>query len=75
MNSVINLAVEVVGMFTNTISQCESNLQSMFCCHEDDRDCNCYSCLYEGFNTVPDEYDCAKKMNYYVLKYGSSYIK
>jgi hypothetical protein len=46
----------------------------MPCCHNDERNCYCYSCLYSGFRNAPDEYDCDKKMSYYVLKYGSSYI-
>ena len=61
-------------MFSNIITQCENNVLSMPCCHNDGRNCNCYSCLYSGFRDTPDEYDCDKKMNYYVLKYGSSYI-
>jgi hypothetical protein len=30
--------------------------------------------LYSGFREKPDEYNCEKLTNYYVLKYGSSYI-
>jgi hypothetical protein len=61
-------------MFNDIITQCENNVLSMPCCHNDGRDCYCYNCLYAGFRNTPDEYDCDKKMNYYVLKYGSSYV-
>jgi hypothetical protein len=60
-------------MFSDIITQCENNILSMPCCHNDGRDYYCYSSLYAGFCNTPNEYDCDKKMNYYVLKYGSSY--
>jgi hypothetical protein len=61
-------------MFDQVLSQCEQNVLSMICCHDDERICNCYNCLYAGFRVTPDTYNCEKKNNYYVLKYGSSYI-
>jgi hypothetical protein len=61
-------------MFDQVLSQCEQNVLSMTCCHGDERICNCNNCLHMGFWVTPDTYDCEKKNNYYVLKYGSSYI-
>lgn len=61
-------------MFAQVLLQCEQNINSMPCCHDDGRVCNCYNCLYAGFRNIPDTYNCEKKNNYYVLKYGSSYI-
>ncbi len=53
--------------------RCNENVMSMPCCHSDGRICYCYDCLREGFYHMPDTYECAKKMNYYVLNYGPSY--
>ena len=55
------------------MDQCLKNLDVTECCHDDGRECNCYICLNKGYRETLDEYDCTKKMNYYVLKYGSSY--
>lgn len=59
--------------FDNLLDQCYTNLGNMACCHHDNRICDCYDCLQNGFRNTTDEYDCHKKMNFYVLKYGSSY--
>jgi hypothetical protein len=62
-------------MFNHVLAQCLTNYQQMPCCHSDDRKCYCYNCLQPGFYVGGlDEYDCPKKMNFYVLKYGPSYI-
>lgn len=45
------------------------------CCHDDGRVCYCYDCLHKSFYslTTPDEYDCLKKLCYYVMNYGPAY--
>jgi len=62
-------------LFDQVITQCMSNISLMNCCHDDGRDCYCYNCLQPGFYVGGlDEYECDKKSNFYVLKYGPSYI-
>jgi SAM-dependent methyltransferase len=62
-------------MFNQVLTKCLTNYQQMSCCHNDDRICDCYKCLQPGFYAGGlDKYDCHKKMNFYVLKYGPSYI-
>jgi hypothetical protein len=47
----------------------------MPCCHGDGRKCYCYDCLQPSFYVGGlDEYECSKKLNFYVLKYGPSYV-
>jgi len=60
-------------MFETLIEKCNTNLESMDCCHKGAKECNCYQCLSADFHEMPDDYNCEKKLNYYVLKYGSSY--
>lgn len=55
------------------MQQCIQNIETTNCCHNNGRECNCYECLTTGFREEIDEYDCIKKMNYYVVKYGYSY--
>jgi hypothetical protein len=61
-------------MFDNLLSQCWENYKDAECCHENNNFCNCYNCLNNGFFSHSDEYDCEKKMLFYVLNYGASYI-
>lgn len=61
-------------MFNQILTQCWNNYQQMPCCHEQGHPCNCYNCLNDGFYSHADEYDCDKKMAFYVLNYGRSYI-
>ena len=61
-------------MFNQVIEQCLKNYPNLPCCHNDGRYCNCYDCLKRGFFGGLDEYECPKELNYYVLKYGPSFI-
>jgi len=61
-------------MFEQVLSQCRDNYKSAECCHGNDNPCNCYNCLNTGFFSHSDEYDCEKKMLFYVLNYGASYV-
>jgi len=66
-------------MFDKVLSLCKNNYEQAknYCCHKSVlKPCNCEQCLYEGFrnSNQPDDYNCDKKMNCYVLKYGSAYI-
>jgi len=63
-------------MFNQVINQCMNNVSLMNCCHNDGRHCYCYdNCIKPGFYEGGlDTYDCRKKVNFYVLKYGPSYI-
>ena len=61
-------------MFEQLLSQCWENYKESRCCHNNENICNCYHCLYEGFYSYSDEYDCEKKLLFYVLNYGASYI-
>jgi hypothetical protein len=63
-------------MFNQVLSQCWGHYKQMPCCHEKDYACNCYKCLSDGFwsDGHVDEYDCEKKMAFYVLNYGPIYI-
>lgn len=60
-------------MIKRLITQSYENVEHLDCCHEDKSNCCCYDCLKEDFRKRPDEYDCEKKMNYYVAKYAASY--
>lgn len=62
-------------MFTRVLQNCKNNYLQMPCCNDrDPNPCDCGSCLREQFRDNQDKYDCHKKMNYYVLNYGPSYI-
>jgi len=66
-------------MFNQVLSLCKNNYEQAknYCCHNSVlMPCNCEQCLSEGFRNPnqPDDYNCYKKMNCYVLKYGSAYI-
>jgi len=55
------------------LSRCNTNLATLGCCHGQ-TPCDCYQCLRGGFYPgMPDNYDCRKKLSYYVLNYGPSY--
>ncbi|MDD5022139.1 MAG: hypothetical protein PHR82_08455 [Endomicrobiaceae bacterium] len=64
-------------MFKELLLTCSKNLSRFSCCHDYSNDkCNCYQCLHDEYrrrNGKLDEYNCPKKMNFYVLKYGSSF--
>ena len=63
-------------MFKRLLAQCKTNYNKMECCGDRFK-CDCGACLSEGFDirsSKVDTYKCAKRMNYYVLKYGSSGI-
>lgn len=47
--------------------------KTLTCCHTDNRDCECYKCLQDGFYQTPESYNCAKKLNCYVLNYVPSF--
>jgi hypothetical protein len=70
-------------MFGQVLSLCEKNYNEAknYCCHGSNNlalmFCNssgCQECLKKDFRERPDDYDCDKKMNCYVLRYGSAYI-
>lgn len=62
-------------MFSHVLQNCKNNYLQMSCCNDRaPNPCNCGLCLYEQFHDNQDKYDCHKKMNYYVLNYGPSYI-
>jgi len=67
-------------MFNKILSQCWTNYQSMSndCCQCEQyqiyQRCNCSFCLSKDFHKRPDEYECDKKMLFYVLNYGAAYI-
>lgn len=60
-------------MLYRQIEKSYQEIQRLDCCHHDDRACCCYNCLRVGFHETPDEYECVKKLNYYVGKYAASY--
>jgi hypothetical protein len=58
------------------LNYCNQQLKALPCCHEDpvkSSNCDCYECLHDGFYATADDYECLKKLNYYVLNYGPSY--
>ena len=62
-------------MLNKILTQCLNNYPTFPCCHKDDRNCYCYNCIQPSFyDGGVDEYDCPKKLNFYVLKYGPSYV-
>jgi len=76
-------------MFDNVLSKCKDNYDlcknnyeqtKKYCRYGDGlalilcSSKGCQECLNIDFNEGPDNYDCYKKMNYYVLKYGSAFI-
>lgn len=45
------------------------------CCHEDKgRNCSCYPCVKHSFFDGKDDYSCLKKLCYYVMNYGPSFV-
>lgn len=67
-------------MFSQVLQNCRNNYLRIPCCHNDRpaEFCNCNTCLCLQYDhndvSHQDTYDCPKKLNYYVLKYGSPYI-
>lgn len=62
-------------MFNQKIISCNNFLRNAPCCNTTPGHmCNCYNELWSDFHTRPDTYNCDKKMNYYALNYGASYI-
>ncbi len=55
------------------LNKCDENYKTMPCCHTDDRVCLCSICWDKDFYCRADSYDCAKKLNHYVLNYGPSF--
>lgn len=60
-------------MLTRALNQCNEALSNHPCCKTDGTECNCVNSLSEDYHTRSDTYDCIKKMNTYVLRYGSAY--
>lgn len=62
-------------MFNQKIIACDHFLQTAPCCSTIlGHMCNCYNELRSDFYTRADTYNCDKKMNYYALNYGASFI-
>jgi hypothetical protein len=60
-------------MLNRQIEKSYQEVDRLNCCHQDGRPCCCYDCLKLGFHNEPDEYDCPKKLSYYIGKYAASY--
>ncbi|MDD9180717.1 MULTISPECIES: hypothetical protein [Aliivibrio] len=61
-------------MLGNALKKCDEQLNTLACCKTDETPCNCVSSLSEDYTTRADSYDCLKKMNTYVLRYGPAYM-
>lgn len=62
-------------MFNQQIISCDNFLRNSPCCSNiSGHICNCYNELRKDFYERPDTYNCDKKMNYYALNYGASFI-
>jgi SAM-dependent methyltransferase len=65
-------------MFYQVLSQCWNNYQQLPCCgceqYRNYKICCCSFCLEKDFYKRPDEYECDKKMLFYVLNYGPIYV-
>jgi hypothetical protein len=58
----------------NILLNSNSIYKKQQCCHSDERICNCYNCLEEGFyGPDPDTYSCLKKLCYYTMNFGPAY--
>ncbi|KFF65370.1 hypothetical protein SOV92_02860 [Pectobacterium brasiliense] len=60
-------------MFLNAMRDCNNEISSLECCG-DRSPCNCENSLTEDYYHRNDSYNCQKKMDTYVIKYGPSYI-
>lgn len=59
-------------MLSSTLQQCNNRLPTYQCCKEN-HICNCVNSLKDDFSIRPDTYNCQKKMDTYVLRYGLAY--
>ena len=57
------------------LSSSDRIYRAQSCCHDDERECNCYNCLHMTFYspTGPDTYNCLKKLCFYAMNYGPAY--
>lgn len=60
-------------MFLNALRNCNNEIAQLRCCG-DRNPCNCEGSLTADYYERNDSYDCQKKMDTYVIKYGPSYI-
>jgi len=70
-------------MFNDILLQCQESYVKIKCCHEHYTSCDCYNCKPNGLEnmfynpsqlTSGDGYYCEKKMLYYVISYGDTYV-
>jgi hypothetical protein len=59
-------------MLSSILQQCNARLPTYPCCQEN-HECNCLKSLSHDYWNRPDTYNCNKKMDTYVLRYGLSY--
>lgn len=79
MHSVRQLIMKVRGELNMSIEKllykCRDLYNQLPCCHTDRTNCNCRVCWHdEFFHSIPETYDCLKKLCCYVLYYGPAYI-
>lgn len=60
-------------MLVDVLRRCSGNVAQLTCCN-DRTPCNCEDSLWEDYFRRLDTYNCQKKMNTYVIKYGPSYV-
>ncbi len=60
-------------MLIRALNQCNEALLHYPCCKTDGTECNCLSSLKDDYYNRADTYNCHKKMNTYVLRFGLAY--
>lgn len=60
-------------MFNELLENSYNLVGELPCCHQDGRNCNCSDCLQEDFYRRPDNYECRKKLAFYIAKYSSAH--
>lgn len=61
-------------MLSEALSNCNKQIDRLECCKTDETPCNCVDALSQDYKSRSDSYDCPKKMNTYVLRYGPAYV-
>lgn len=61
-------------MLSEALVNCNDQLEKLGCCKTDESPCNCVDALSQDYKSRSDSYDCPKKMNTYVLRYGPAYV-
>lgn len=68
-------AIKEADMFLDALTKCDNEIRQLICCGKR-TPCNCEECLRDDYynDNHTETYNCQKKMDTYVIKYGPSYV-